>query len=77
MATLSAHRAIVDEYIARHRGRIANTDGHRVLAEFGSVLDASWSDTRAPVGSRKASIGLAMFLTSCCSPRSSEAKAPQ
>src|ERR1700674_5536686 len=40
MATLSAHRALVDELIARHRGRIANTAGDSVLAEFASVLDA-------------------------------------
>jgi adenylate cyclase len=40
MATLSAHRALVDELIARHRGRIANTAGDSVLAEFASVRDA-------------------------------------
>jgi adenylate cyclase len=40
MATLSAHRAIVDELIGRHRGRIANTAGDSVLAEFVSILDA-------------------------------------
>ena len=39
-ATLSAHRALVDELIDRHRGRIANTAGDSVLAEFASVLDA-------------------------------------
>jgi adenylate cyclase len=40
MATLSARRAVVDELIAGHRGRIANTAGGSVLAEFASVLDA-------------------------------------
>src|SRR6202162_776708 len=30
----------VDELIARHRGRIANTAGDSVLAEFASLLDA-------------------------------------
>jgi adenylate cyclase len=40
MATLSARRVLVDELIARHRGRIANTAGDSVLAEFVSVLDA-------------------------------------
>ena len=40
MATLSARRALVDELIARHRGRIANAAGDSVLAEFTSVLDA-------------------------------------
>ena len=40
MATLSARRAVVDELITDHRGRIANTAGDSVLAEFASVLDA-------------------------------------
>src|ERR1700738_2453241 len=40
MATLSERRAFVDELIARHRGRIANTAGDSMLAEFASVLDA-------------------------------------
>src|SRR6201993_4461864 len=40
MATLSARRAVVDELIGRHRGRIANTAGDSILAEFASVLDA-------------------------------------
>ena len=40
MVTLSARRAVVDDLIAQHRGRIANTAGDSVLAEFASVLDA-------------------------------------
>jgi adenylate cyclase len=40
MATLSARRSLVDELIAGHRGRIANTAGDSVLAEFASILDA-------------------------------------
>ena len=40
LATLSAHRRITDEAIARHRGRIAGTAGDSILAEFASVLDA-------------------------------------
>ena len=40
MAALSASRALVDDLIGRHRGRIANTAGDSVLAEFASVLDA-------------------------------------
>jgi class 3 adenylate cyclase len=40
MATLSARRAVVDDLIAGHRGRIANTAGDSVLAEFTSILDA-------------------------------------
>jgi adenylate cyclase len=40
MATLSARRAVIDLLIAEHRGRIANTAGDSVLAEFASVLEA-------------------------------------
>ena len=40
MALLSARRATIDNLIVGHRGRIANTAGDSVLAEFASVLDA-------------------------------------
>ena len=40
MATLSARRAVIDDLIGQHRGRIANTAGDSVLAEYISVLDA-------------------------------------
>jgi adenylate cyclase len=40
LAALTACRAIVDAMIAGHRGRIANTAGDSVLAEFPSVTDA-------------------------------------
>jgi len=44
LRTLAAHREIMDRLIAEHRGRIANTAGDSVLAEFPSVVDA----VRAP-----------------------------
>jgi adenylate cyclase len=40
MATLSDRRAVVDDLIGQHRGRIANTAGDSVLAEFITMLDA-------------------------------------
>lgn len=40
IATLSQRRVLVDDLIAACRGRIANTAGDSVLAEFTSVLDA-------------------------------------
>jgi adenylate cyclase len=40
LTTLSAHRAIADALIARHGGRICNTAGDSVLAEFSSVFAA-------------------------------------
>lgn len=40
LRTLAAHRTIMDALIGEHRGRIANTAGDSVLAEFGSAVDA-------------------------------------
>jgi adenylate cyclase len=37
---LTERRAILDRFIGNHRGRIANTAGDSVLAEFGSAVDA-------------------------------------
>ena len=41
LATLTRHRLIVDDLIARHSGRITGTAGDSVLAEFVSVIDAA------------------------------------
>jgi adenylate cyclase len=40
MRSLVAHRGIMDRLIAEHGGRIANTAGDSVLAEFPSAVDA-------------------------------------
>jgi adenylate cyclase len=40
LRTLRAHRQIMDALIAEHGGRIANTAGDSVLAEFPSAVDA-------------------------------------
>ena len=40
LRTLTAHRAIMDGLIIEHGGRIANTAGDSVLAEFPSVVNA-------------------------------------
>ena len=37
---LTQRRTILDDLISSHRGRIANTAGDSVLAEFGSSVDA-------------------------------------
>ena len=39
MRALGACRAVIDRLVAEHRGRIANTAGDAVLAEFPSVAD--------------------------------------
>jgi class 3 adenylate cyclase len=40
LRTLKAHRAVIDRLITRHEGRIFNTAGDSVLAEFGSAVEA-------------------------------------
>jgi adenylate cyclase len=40
LTILSAHRAIADDLVVAFRGRVANTAGDSVLAEFASVVDA-------------------------------------
>ncbi len=40
LAALAATREIIEAQIARHRGRIANTAGDSILAEFASAVDA-------------------------------------
>src|SRR5215212_953617 len=40
LRTLTVHREIMDRLIGEHGGRIANTAGDSVLAEFPSVVEA-------------------------------------
>jgi adenylate cyclase len=40
LRTLTAYRAIIDRLIAAHRGRIFNTAGDSVFADFASAVDA-------------------------------------
>jgi adenylate cyclase len=47
---LTERRAILDKAIAEHRGRIANTAGDSVLAEFGSAVDAVQCGVDAQAG---------------------------
>jgi adenylate cyclase len=56
---LTERRAILDKLIADHRGRIANTAGDSVLAEFGSTVDAVQCAVEAQTALAEANIGLA------------------
>ncbi|MBV9407080.1 MAG: adenylate/guanylate cyclase domain-containing protein, partial [Acidobacteriaceae bacterium] len=40
LRTLKAHRSVIDRLITRHEGRIFNTAGDSVLAEFDSAVEA-------------------------------------
>jgi len=52
-------RAILDRIIAEHRGRIANTAGDSVLAEFGSAVDAVQCAVEAQTALAEANTGIA------------------
>ena len=40
LRTLTAYRAIIDRLIASHRGRIFDTAGDSLVADFASAVDA-------------------------------------
>ena len=56
---LTERRAILDRAIADHRGRIANTAGDSVLAEFGSAVDAVQCAVEAQAALTEANAALA------------------
>ena len=53
LRALTAYRVIIDRLIASHRGRIFNTAGDSVLADFGSAVDAVAVRRRNSAGRRK------------------------
>src|SRR6266436_1892831 len=55
---LTQRRTILDGLIAAHRGRIANTAGDSVLAEFGSAVDAVQCAVEAQVALAEANAAL-------------------
>jgi adenylate cyclase len=56
---LTERRAILDRLIGEHKGRIANTAGDRVLAEFGSAADAVQCAVEAQTALAEANASLA------------------
>ena len=58
LRNLTQRRAILDGLIAAHRGRIANTAGDSVLAEFGSAVDAVQCAVEAQAALSEANAGL-------------------
>ena len=56
---LTERRAILDRIIGDHRGRIANTAGDSVLAEFGSAVEAVQCAVEAQTALAEANSGLA------------------
>jgi adenylate cyclase len=55
---LTERRAILDRLIGEHRGRIANTAGDSVLAEFGSAVDAVQCAVQAQAALAEANTGV-------------------
>src|SRR6516164_3675552 len=56
---LTERRAILDRFIENHGGRIANTAGDSVLAEFGSAVDAVQCAVKAQTALAEANSGIA------------------
>jgi adenylate cyclase len=55
---LTERRAVLDRFIGEHRGRIANTAGDSVLAEFGSAMDAVQCAVEAQTALAKVNAGV-------------------
>src|ERR1700687_3186632 len=55
---LTERRAILDRIIGEHRGRIANTAGDSVLAEFGSAVEAVQCAVEAQAALAEANTGV-------------------
>src|SRR5260370_26494543 len=58
LQALTQRRAILDGLISDHRGRIVNTAGDSVLAEFGSAVDAVQCAVEAQEALSEANAGL-------------------
>ena len=58
MRDLTHRRSVLDAMIASHHGRIANTAGDSVLAEFGSAVDAVQCAVEAQAALSQANVGL-------------------
>ena len=58
LKALTERRAILDKFIGEHRGRIANTAGDSVLAEFGSAVDAVECAVEAQAALAEANTGI-------------------
>jgi adenylate cyclase len=58
LKALTERRAILDGFIGEHRGRIANTAGDSVLAEFGSAVDAVQCAVEAQAALAEANTGI-------------------
>jgi adenylate cyclase len=58
LQNLTQRRAILDDLISTHRGRIANTAGDSVLAEFSSAVDAVQCAVEAQEALARANVDL-------------------
>jgi adenylate cyclase len=58
MQTLSAYRRLMDDLIMQHGGRIVNTAGDSVLAEFASIFDAVECSVNVQIKLGEAAAGL-------------------
>ena len=72
LRTLTAYRVIVDRLIASHRGRIFNTAGDSLVADFASAVDAVQCavEVQDAIARGKAQPFAAVALTEAASPES-------
>src|ERR1700760_4685317 len=57
LRTLTAYRVIIDRLFASHRGRIFNTAGDSLVADFASAFDAVQCAVRNSAGDRERECG--------------------
>jgi adenylate cyclase len=50
LRTLTAYRVIIDRLIASHRGRLFNTAGDSLVADFASAVDAVQWQSKCSLG---------------------------
>ena len=60
LATLTAHRAVIDEHVAAHNGNISGSAGDSVIADFPSAVEAVNCAVAIQQSLHKANLSLAM-----------------
>ncbi len=67
LGALRAARSVFSKFIERHHGRIANTAGGGLIAEFPSVVEGSNARSRCSVSSAGAKVAGATRAARCAS----------
>jgi class 3 adenylate cyclase len=65
LATFRGHKEVFEKLVGLHRGRVFNTAGDAILAEFGSAVEAARTTSFRLIGRSSSGSGL-ILATSCC-----------